>query len=102
MTPFWVLQNTHAPASVCLDGDKLVLENRYVRRVIDVQRGITVSLTDGDGAEAIAQPIREGEISVNGTVYPIEGACEIHIREGNFTEKKFDYVPKPYNTHPFP
>ena len=102
MTPFWVLQTTNAPASVCLNGDELVLENRYIRRVIDIQRGTTVSLTDGDGTEILAETIREGEISVDGTVYPIEGPCEIRIREGNLTEKKFDYVPKSYNTHPFP
>ena len=102
MTPFWVLQTVSAPASVRLNGDKLVLENRYIRRVIDRRRGTTVSLTDGDGTEILAGAIREGEISVDGTVYPIEGPCEIRIREGNLTEKKFDYVPKSYNTHPFP
>ncbi len=102
MTPFWVLQTEKSAASVSLNGDELVLENRYVRRVFDRLRGTTVSITDGDGTEALSEPIREGAVSVDGTGYPIEGPCEIHIREGNFTEKKFDYVPKDYNTHPFP
>ncbi|MBQ8333529.1 MAG: hypothetical protein IJX93_07125 [Clostridia bacterium] len=102
MTPFWVLQTEGAPASAYLTGDRLILEHRYIRRVIDLTAGRTVSLTDGDGSEAIAAPVREGEISVNGTKIAVEGQCEAVIREGNFTEKKFDYTPKSYNTHPFP
>ena len=75
MTPFWVLQTDKAPASAFLEGDRLILENRYVKRIIDCRTGKTVSLTDGDGSEAIAGSIREGEISVNGVKFPIEGGC---------------------------
>lgn len=39
---------------------------------------------------------------MDGTLYTLEGPCEIRIREGNLTEKKFNYTPRPYNTHPYP
>ncbi len=102
MTPFWVLETTPAPASITLRGDELILENRYLRRIISTKEGRTVSLTDGDGTQALECPGREGSVTVNGTEYALNGPCEIRIREGNFTEKKFDYTPKPYNTHPYP
>ena len=102
MTPFWVLQNQNSPARITLAEDKLILENRYIKRVIDRASGVTVSLTDGDGTEAISAPTREGEISVNGTVYTLAGDCDVCLREGDLTEKKFEYIPKPYNTHPYP
>jgi len=102
MTPFWVLQTDKSPACIKIIDNRLILENRYIRRCIDLTVGRTVSITDGDGREALAEAVREGEISVNGTVYAIEGACEVRIRGGSFTEKKFDYTPKSYNTHPYP
>ena len=102
MTPFWVLQTEKASASAMLTEDALILENRYIRRVIDRKTGLTVSLADGDGTEAIASPIREGAVSVDGTGYILENPDAIRIREGSLTEKKFEYIPKPYNTHPYP
>ncbi len=102
MTPFWVLQTSKAPASAVLYGDELILENRYIRRKISLAAGTTVSITDGDGTEALAGAIREGSVSVNGQLYALEGACIVRIREGNQTEKKFNYTPKRYNTHPYP
>ena len=102
MTPLWILQTDRAAASVTLSEDLLVLQNRYIRRVIDRRTGVTVSVTDGDGTEALAAPLREGEVSVDGVTYALEGPCRVILREGDVTEKKFDYVPKPYNTHPYP
>jgi len=102
MTPFWVLETNPAPASVYLRGDELILENRYIRRVISTLTGCTVSITDGDGTEALASPCREGSVTADGIAYTLDGSCEIRIREGSFTEKKFDYIPKSYNTHPYP
>lgn len=102
MTPFWILNQNSAPASITSDSTCLILENRYIRRTIDIRRGITVSVTDGDGTEALAAPTREGSLSINGTAYDIAGPCEVTVRGGNLTEKKFDYTPKSYNTHPFP
>ena len=102
MTPLWTLQTDHAPAKVTLTERTLTLENRYLKRTIDLTTGTTVSITDGDGTEALASPLREGSVSVNGTLYSLEAPCTACLREGNFTEKKFDYVPKPYNTHPYP
>lgn len=102
MTPYWVLQNDCAPASVILTDDALILENRYIRRTIRLSDGVTCSITDGDGVEALAAPYREGCLFIDGKECSIGGACEVQIREGDLTEKKFDYTPKPYNTHPFP
>ena len=102
MTPFWVLEQTSAPSSAVLTDDALILENRYLRRVIDRTRGTTVSLTDGDGCEALSAPVREGSVCVDGTLYPLEGPCQIRIREGRETVAKFPYQPRPYNTHPYP
>lgn len=102
MTPFWTLQTDSAKASVTQTADTLILENRYFRRVIDLTSGITRSITDGDGTEALAAPLREGCISINGTEYVLGGACDVQIRAGQLTEKKFHYIPKSYNTHPFP
>ena len=102
MTPFWILNQNPSPASVSLSPDALILENRYLRRVIDRKAGTTVSVADGDGKEALAGSVREGAVSVDGVSYTLDGPCEIHIRPGNTTEKKFDYVPRPYNTHPYP
>lgn len=101
MTPFWILQTSKSPSSVMLCGDELIIENRYIRRKISLTLGRTVSITDGDGKEALAGSIREGSISVNGQLYTFEGSCTARIREGNFTEKKFEYTPKRYNTHPY-
>ena len=102
MTPFWVLQSDKAAASAVFDGGKLILENRYIRRVIDAGLGATVSITDGDGEEAVASPSREGAFSADGIRRELSGPCRVRVREGNLTEKKFDYMPRSYNTHPFP
>lgn len=102
MTPFWVLQTSGASAAAVLCGDELVLENRYIRRKISLTSGTTVSITEGDGIEALAGAIREGSVSVDGQLYSLEGACTVRIREGNLMEKKFNYTPKRYNTHPYP
>ncbi len=102
MTPLWVLQNQKSPAQITLTEDTLILENRYIKRVIDRAKGVTVSLTDGDGTEALAAPTREGEISVDGTVYTLTGPCDVRIADGSLTVGKFNYTPKSYNTHPYP
>ena len=102
MTPFRILSKTPSPASVSLSPDALILENRYLKRVIDLKTGMTVSITDGDGREVLAGSIREGMVSVDGVQYTLSGPCEIRILPGNTTEKKFDYIPRPYNTHPYP
>jgi hypothetical protein len=102
MTPLWTLQTHKAPAAVTLTEDALVLKNAYMTRTIDRRSGVTVSITDGDGTEALAAPLREGSVSVDGTLYTLEGDCKITLREGGLTEKKFDYIPRPYNTHPYP
>ncbi|MBR4205768.1 MAG: hypothetical protein IKQ92_09850 [Clostridia bacterium] len=102
MTDFWVLSSEPSPASAALTSDALILENRYLRRVIGRGAGVTVSLSDGDGTEAIAGPVREGAVTVDGVPYALEGPCEIRVRPGHETEKKFDYAPKPYSSHVFP
>ena len=102
MTPLWTLQTHKAPAEAILTEDALILRNRYITRIIDRKTGTTVSVTDGDGTEALAAPLREGSVSVDGTLYTLEGDCKITLREGGLTEKKFDYIPRPYNTHPYP
>ena len=100
MTPFWVLSNQPSEASARLDGETLVLENRYLRRRIT--GGRTVSITDGDGVEALSAPGREGSFSADGVRYELKGPCRVRVLDGHLTEKKFDYVPRPYNTHPHP
>ncbi len=102
MTSFWVLNNVHSPASITLSSDALTLENRYIRRVINRNTGVTISVTDGDGTEVLTGSVREGAVSVDSVLYTLEGPCEIRVRPGNTTEKKFDYMPRPYNTHPYP
>ena len=102
MTAFWTLENTPAPASAVLGDGALILENRYIRRVIDRKTGVTVSIADGDGCEALSGPLREGSVSVDGVLYPLEGPCRIRVLPGHGTVKKFDYAPRPYNTHPYP
>ncbi len=102
MTSFWTLEKDPAPSSATLEDGRLILENRYIRRVIDTRTGVTVSLTDGDGAEALVGPAREGSVSVDGAEEPLEGPCRIRILPGHETEKKFGYEPRPYNTHPYP
>lgn len=102
MTPFWPLQSNASPSSITLTEDQLILENRYIKRIIDLSAGVTVSITDGDGAEALAAPLREGEVSVDGVEYSLTGPFEVILRDGGLTEKKFDYTPKPYNTHLYP
>ena len=102
MTPFWVLQKDKAAASAVVSGKELILENRYLRRVIDTETGRTVSIKDGDGEEAISASCREGSFSADGIFHELSGPCRIRIMDGNLTEKKFDYAPRPYNTHPFP
>lgn len=102
MTPFWVLQKEKAPAFVTMTDEHLILENRYIRRILNRYTGKTISITDGDGAEALTGSVQEGMVTVNGICYAIEGRPEIHIHEENYTEKKFSYTPKPYNTHPYP
>ena len=102
MTPLWLMQTDKEPASITLTEDALVLQNRYVKRIIDRKTGVTVSITDGDGTEALNAPLREGSVSVDGILYTLEGDCDILVREGSLTEAKFAYTPKPYNTHPYP
>ena len=102
MTPFWVLQKDKAAASAVVSGKELILENRYLRRVIDTETGRTVSIKDGDGEEAISASCREGSFSADGIFHELSGPCRIRIMDGNLTEKKFDYAPRPCNTHPFP
>ena len=102
MTPFWVLQKDKAAASAVVNGKELILENRYLRRVIDTETGRTVSIKDGDGEEALSASCREGSFSADGIFHELSGPCRIRIMDGNLTEKKFDYAPRPCNTHPFP
>ena len=83
MTAFWTLENTPAPSSAVLGDGALILENRYIRRVIDRKTGVTVSIADGDGCEALSGPMREGSVSVDGVLYPLEGPCR--IRADNYT-----------------
>ena len=56
MTPLWTLQSDPSPASVSLTEDALILENRYIKRTINRATGLTESITDGDGVEAVSAP----------------------------------------------
>ena len=102
MTPFWVLQTEDAPSSVTLTDNKLIFENRYFRRVVSLADGITTSITDGDGTEALSSPLREGELYINEAKYTIGGECDVHIKEEGFTQKSFNYTSPSYNTHSYP
>jgi hypothetical protein len=60
MTPFWILNEQSEPAQIMLSDDALILKNRYLCRKIDLVSGVTVSITDGEGTEALTAPSREG------------------------------------------
>lgn len=102
MVPFWILCEESSVASVTEIENEVVFSNRYIKRIISRLSGITVSIADGDGTEALASPVREGEVSVNGVKYALEGEFSLNIKEGNVTNKGFDYTPVEYNTHPYP
>ncbi|MBQ7982271.1 MAG: hypothetical protein IJ302_01785 [Clostridia bacterium] len=106
MTPFWILNDLNTPAHIDTENGCLILENPYLRRVIDCNRGMTSLLSDGDGTDALSGGVREFSVTVDGVKYiPGTDGCrdwEIHIRDGHETEKRFAYQPASYNTHPYP
>lgn len=102
MTPFWVLQSGGGRSSAVISGGLLTLENEYIKREIGLEAGKTLSLTDGDGVQAIVSHMREGRIVIDGVCHYLDGGCAADIKPGELTEKSFDYTPKPYSTHSFP
>ena len=91
MTPYWILNKQRAVAHISCENGVLILENAYIRKVIDCNQGAASALYDGDGVNAIADPLYEAKITVGGKQYHTGvkdcASWEVHIHDGNETEK---------------